>query len=294
MLPARRLKVRFSKRWAMPEPSLTALLPANRSIALVGAGKMGGGLLTAWLRGGLQPQDIIIIDPFLSSDIKSLGVLSNPSDDEVKARNPYCLVAAVKPQMAASILPEIITKIPDDCMILSLMAGVNIARLQDFAGGRACVRTMPNTPAAIGYGMTALYASPSTRDDQKHYAQALMMAAGETVWLNDEALMDAVTALSGSGPAYIYYLAETMAAAAQAQGLEPDIAMRLACQTILGAGMMLTTQEESARALRENVTSPGGTTEAALQVLMAEAGLRDIMSKAIEAAVLRGKELSNL
>lgn len=277
------------KRAAMP--SLNNLLPSNAKLLLVGGGKMGLALLQGWLSKGL-PQDCVAVqEPHPSADLLALGVKVNPEN----ASAYRVIIIAVKPQMAEAVLPELSPVIDNDSLILSLMAGLpllEIARLCTHAC--SYVRTMPNTPSAIGQGITALFAAPTVNENSRHIATALMGAVGETVWLDEEDSIDAVTALSGSGPAYVFHLVEAMTNAGIALGLAPDTATQLARATVKGSGAMLGAQEGSAETLRRNVTSPGGTTAAALDVLMDnKKGLSELMLRTMRAAHLRAKELAS-
>jgi pyrroline-5-carboxylate reductase len=219
----------------------------------------------------------------------------NPDYAALEAAVPSIIILAIKPQLAVETLPSLAVLANDETLVVSLMAGVPINTMSDLLGGEASfVRTMPNTPAAIGEGITALYASGSTQDSQKQAAEALLAAVGQTVWLDNERMIDAVTAISGSGPAYAFHLVEALAAAAVNLGLPQDMAAQLATQTIVGSAAMLRDAAADPRQLRVNVTSPGGTTEAALDVLMSDAGLVDLMRRATQAAVIRAGELSKI
>ncbi len=273
---------------------LSDLITQDTQLFLIGAGKMGGALLHGWLKAGLVPQQFLIQDPLIGEDIASLALRHNPSAQEIEAYAPSIIILAVKPQMASEVLPALAVSVPQNALIISLMAGVTIKNLQNIMGDCFCyVRTMPNTPASIGQGITALYAQNTVSRAQKDIAQALMQAVGAAVWLEHEADIDIVTALSGSGPAYIYYITEAMAAIGAEMGLSPDTAMRLARTMVQGTGAMLAQHTEEVALLREHVTSKGGTTHAALQVLMdKQTGMMPLMRRAMQAAAQRARDLS--
>ncbi len=268
-------------------------LPA--SLILVGAGKMGGALLERWFASGLQGSVATIFDPAPSDALARLcrdhGAELNPPRANVAP--PAALVLAIKPQMLDEAAPDLAALVGPQTLVLSIMAGKTIADLAARLPARAIVRAMPNTPAAVGRGMTGAVASGAVAGEQRAAAQALLAAVGAVEWLDDEGLMDAVTALSGSGPAYVFYLVECLAAAGVDAGLSPDVAARLARATVEGAGELLYRDTAiPADQLLRNVTSPGGTTAAALEALMAPAGLAPLMSKAVAAAKRRAAELS--
>ncbi len=263
---------------------------AQRGIVLLGCGRMGSALLAGWLARGLAPQHVHVIDPAPSDWLRKLGVhLNAPLPDA-----PAVVLLAVKPQMMGDALPAIAAFGGGGTLFLSIAAGTMLARFEESLGRQSpIIRAMPNTPAAVGRGITALIGNARTSDADMVLAEALMQAVGATLRLESEAQMDAVTALSGSGPAYVFHLIEAMAAAGEAQGLAPDMAMQLARATVTGAAELAHQAPESAATLRENVTSPGGTTAAALEVLREPAtGLAPLMARAIAAATARSKELS--
>jgi pyrroline-5-carboxylate reductase len=262
-------------------------------IVLCGAGKMGGALLEGWLQAGLAPERIAVIEPNVAPAIASLaarGVRINPNGAEL--RDAAAIVVAVKPQIAVDALPALAPMIGTATVVVSIMAG----RTLDFLAAtllqaRALVRAMPNTPAAIGRGITVAvprHVSAAQRD----LAHRLLIASGRVEWVADEALMDAVTAVSGSGPAYVFLLAEALAQAGVAAGLPAPLAETLARETVAGAGELLHRSDASAATLRENVTSPGGTTAAALAVLMAADGLPSVLQRAVAAATDRSRKLA--
>jgi pyrroline-5-carboxylate reductase len=262
-------------------------------LVLVGAGKMGGALLEGWLHAGLPPANVAVIEPNPSPEIAALaqaGVRLNPN---LAALPPAAaIVIAVKPQTASEAMPVIAPMIDAATVVVSIMAGRTLHFLAGaLRNGRTFVRAMPNMPAAIGRGITVavpLHASDAQRD----LAQRLLAATGTVEWVEDEKLMDAVTAVSGSGPAYVFLLTEALAQAGVAAGLPPPLAAKLARETIAGSGELLHRSAIDAATLRENVTSPGGTTAAALDVLMGENGLSPLLRKAVAAATERSRKLA--
>jgi pyrroline-5-carboxylate reductase len=262
-------------------------------IVLCGAGKMGGALLEGWLQAGLAPDKIAVIEPDPAPPVAALaarGARLNP--DPATLKNAAAIVIAVKPQIAAEALPALAPMIGPATVVVSIMAGRTLqflAAALRHAG--ALVRAMPNTPAAIGRGITVavpLRVSKAQRD----LAHCLLIATGMVEWVADETLMDAVTAVSGSGPAYVFLLAEALAQAGVASGLPEPLAEKLARETVAGAGELLHRSALDAATLRENVTSPGGTTAAALDVLMREDGLPQLLKKAVAAATERSRKLA--
>lgn len=258
-------------------------------IVILGCGRMGSALLGGWLAAGMDPARVHVIEPHPSDWLRGTGVGLTGS---LPAAAGVALIA-VKPQMMAAALPGLRALGGGGTLMLSIAAGTTIRALAEALGpGTPIVRAMPNSPALVGRGITALVAGPGVSAAQMDRAMGLMAAVGAVERLEDEGLMDAVTALSGSGPAYVFHLIEAMAAAGAAQGLAPDLAMRLARATVTGAGELAHRSADSAEQLRINVTSPGGTTAAALAVLMdAQTGLPPLMSRAIAAATARGREL---
>jgi pyrroline-5-carboxylate reductase len=262
-------------------------------LLLVGAGKMGSALLEGWLRLGLDTKRVTVLEPLPSPQIAALaerGVVLNPQLSALE--NVDVIVLAVKPQIAAEAIGPLEPIVSASTLVVSIMAGRTL-RFLSGAIGAACalVRAMPNTPAAIGRGITvavALHASAG----QRQLAQELLSAAGAIEWIEDEALMDAVTAVSGSGPAYVFLLAEVLAQAGAAAGLPPPLARRLARETVAGSGELLHRSPLDAAVLRENVTSPGGTTAAALEILMGDHGLAPLMRNAVAAATARSRQLA--
>ena len=276
----------------MTNTPATALAAIPGTILLAGAGKMGGAMLTGWLNAGVALSRIAVIEPHLSDDLRKLAALDlriNPTVDE--AGPLAALVLAVKPQSFADAAPRLKPFTTGSTLVVSIMAGMTIGKINAGCGG-AVVRAMPNTPAAIGRGMTVAAATPSVTAAQREFADALLRSTGEVEWVDDEALMDAVTAVSGSGPAYVFLLAEELAAAGVAAGLPAELATRIARATVAGSGELLHQSDSEAAILRKNVTSPGGTTAAALDVLMGKDGLKELMTRAVAAATKRSKELA--
>jgi pyrroline-5-carboxylate reductase len=264
-------------------------------ILLIGAGKMGGAMLEGWLKDGLAPADVAVVDPNPSERMRALadlGLRLNPAVDAIGQVD--CLLLAVKPQMLDAAAGTLAAVAGPETLLISVVAGKTIADLRSRAPRvRAVVRAMPNTPAAVGRGITGCAASPDVTDVQRAFTNRLLAAIGRVEWVPTEDLIDAVTAVSGSGPAYVFHLVEAMAEAGEAAGLPPDLAMRLARATVEGAGELLFQDAAtSAAQLRRNVTSPAGTTAAALEVLMADDGLAPLMRKAVAAAKRRAGELS--
>lgn len=271
-----------SKSWNLDGP-----------ILLVGAGKMGGAMLAGWLKAGLARNQILIQDPSLEAALicRDLGVA--PKAEQHPDVAPVVLLMAVKPQVMGDVFPTVARLAGPKTVTLSIAAGKTLASFeQHLPPNAAVVRAMPNTPASIGRGMTVLCANAHVSAAQRALCEQLMSAVGEVGWIEEERMMDAVTAVSGSGPAYVFLLAEAMAAAGVEAGLDPALAMQLAQTTIAGSGELMRQSDLDAAALRHNVTSPGGTTEAALKVLMAPDGLTPLMERAVAAAVARGKDLS--
>jgi pyrroline-5-carboxylate reductase len=261
------------------------------TIVLAGAGKMGGAMLTGWLARGLDPKGVVVIDPFAPDAIQALamtGVRINPEANTIG--RVETLVIAVKPQMFREAGPAL-RDLAGSALVVSIMAGATIAAISEVCGGRV-VRAMANTPAAIGCGITVAVAADDVSAEQRDTADALLRATGSVEWIDAENLMDAVTALSGSGPAYVFLLAEEMARAGVAAGLPVELATKLARETVSGSGELLHRSELDAATLRKNVTSPGGTTAAALDVLMGADGFEPLLTKAIAAATKRSKELA--
>ena len=270
--------------------STNALQNLRGTIPLAGAGKMGGAMLAGWLAGGLDANRVVVVEPLPSDDIKALaakGVRLNPNDPGPADT----LVVAVKPQMFREAGPALKKLVGSNTLVVSIMAGTTIAALEEVCGGMV-VRAMPNTPAAIGRGITVAVAAKNVSAAQRGTADALLRATGAVEWVDDESLMDAVTAVSGSGPAYVFLLAEELARAGVEAGLPADLATKLARETVAGSGELLHRSEQDSATLRQNVTSPGGTTAAALEVLMGKDGMQPLMIRAIAAATQRSKDLA--
>jgi pyrroline-5-carboxylate reductase len=269
-----------------------ALKNITGTILLAGAGKMGGAMLSGWLARGLDPGRVVVIEPQPSQDIRALaakGIRLNPSTKDIGA--VATLVVALKPQTFAEAGADLKPFAGADTLVVSIMAGTTIASLQKVCGG-SVVRAMPNTPAAIGRGITVAVAANTVSAAQRAVADALLRATGSVEWVDDEGLMDAVTAVSGSGPAYIFLLAEELARAGVEAGLPAELATKLARETVAGSGELLHRSDLPSATLRQNVTSPGGTTAAALEVLMGDGGLQQLMIRAIAAATRRSKQLA--
>ena len=266
------------------------------SLILVGAGRMGSAMLSGWLAMGLPGKAISIIEPAPSPELMALCAANGVrlGTDATGLGAAEVVILAVKPQMLDAAAPSLGPLIGTDTLIVSILAGKTIANIAArLPGASAMVRAMPNTPAAIGRGITGVAASPAVTPRQRQMADALLGAVGAVEWLSNESLIDAVTAVSGSGPAYVFLLAESLARAGEAAGLPADLAARLARATIEGSGELMRLSPDVAPSkLRENVTSPGGTTAAALGVLMGEEGLDRPMKDAVLAALRRAGELS--
>jgi pyrroline-5-carboxylate reductase len=271
-------------------------MPFPRKSLVVGGGKMGGALLAGWLERGMDPAALAVVepDPEIAAALASrLGVAVRPVPPAPEDMTPEVVLFAVKPQVMEALLPAYKSFTVPDTVFLSIAAGRTIGFFENHLGeGAAVVRAMPNTPAAIGRAISVLCANPNVKAGQKEFCQTLLEAVGETAWIDDEALMDAVTAVSGSGPAYVFLLAECMAEAGRQAGLPGELARRLAAATVSGAGELMRLEDAPPSLLRANVTSPGGTTAAALEILMANDGLGALINRAVGAAAKRSKELA--
>jgi pyrroline-5-carboxylate reductase len=268
------------------------LAQINGTIVLAGAGKMGGAMLSGWIAQGLDPSRAAVIEPHPSEDIRAhlaKGVRLNPLPQD--SGTVAAFVVALKPQAFRDAGPALKPHVEATTLVVSIMAGTTIASLAGVLGGHI-VRAMPNTPAAIGRGITVAVAARDVSAAQRETADSLLRATGSVEWVTDEGLMDAVTAVSGSGPAYVFLLAEELARAGVAAGLPEALATKLARETVAGSGELLHRSELAAETLRRNVTSPGGTTAAALGVLMGEDGLQSLLTRAVAAATKRSKELA--
>jgi pyrroline-5-carboxylate reductase len=263
------------------------------TVVLVGAGNMGGAMLEGWLGLGLPPAQVVILDPKPSEALVArIGpeVRCNPPRDALT--DVAALILAVKPQVAPDVVPGLAPLVGPGTVAVSIMAGKTIAFLEGSLPAAAIVRAMPNTPASIGRGITVAVPNERVTPQQRTLTTRLLAACGQVEWADDEALIDAVTAVSGSGPAYVFLMAESLARAGAAAGLPADLAARLARATVAGAGELLHRSDLEAATLRQNVTSPAGTTAAALEVLMAADGLDPLLKKAVAAAVRRSRELA--
>ena len=257
------------------------------TVLLVGCGRMGGALARGWA----PREDVVIVDP-VAADIEGTRRLATIEDAYALPR-PLCIVIAVKPQILGDVLPHLQPLAEAGALIVSIAAGATLSTLQASLGSSAhLVRAMPNTPAAIGRGITAAVAVPAVDAEERGRIADLLGAVGEVVWLDDERQMDAVTAVSGSGPAYFFRFAEALARAGIDQGLSPELAMTLARATFVGAGALADSSEETLDALRRDVTSPGGTTAAALTRFEQDGAFDAITTEAVAAAARRSKELA--
>jgi len=275
-------------------PGARTLGDFTGTIVLVGVGKMGGAMLDAWLALGLPPTSVVVLEPQPTRELgllASRGLRINPPITQ--AREASAIVMAVKPQVAPTVLPTLAPYFGAATVMVSIMAGRTLGFLEGALAQRAAlVRAMPNTPAAIGRGITVAVPNVRVSHRQRELVHALLSATGAVEWVTDEALMDAVTAVSGSGPAYVFLLAEALAQAGAAAGLPRELAVKLARATVAGAGELLNRSTSDPATLRQNVTSPGGTTAAALDVLMAADGLGPLMARAVAAATQRSRELA--
>lgn len=284
------------KKPAKKSTGLKTLAAFPGRLVLLGAGKMGGAMLDGWTARGLKSKQVVVIDPQAGKAIKALaksGLVLNPKPGPKTKADAAAIVIAVKPQMAPEAIPPLGLYVGKSTLVISIMAGRTIRFLENILPpGTAIVRAMPNTPAAIGRGITVAVPNAKVSARQRKLAGALLAATGMVEWVSDEKLIDAVTATSGSGPAYVFLLVEAMTKAGIASGLPADLAGRLARETVAGSGELLHRSDLDAATLRQNVTSPGGTTAAALAVLMGPAGFDDLLTKAIAAATNRSRELA--
>ncbi|KPP86347.1 MAG: pyrroline-5-carboxylate reductase ProC [Rhodobacteraceae bacterium HLUCCA08] len=262
-----------------------------RGLVLLGCGKMGSAMLAGWLEGGLPAGSVWVQDPNPSDWLRGTGVHLNDAMPDA----PAVALIAVKPQMMGAALPALQALGGGGTLFVSVAAGTPISAFEAALGADSpIIRAMPNTPAAVGRGITAIIGNDATRAAHLDLAEGLLRAVGQVVRLDDEGQMDAVTAVSGSGPAYVFHLIETLAAAGAAEGLPADLALHLARATVAGAGALAEGAGEDPGQLRVNVTSPGGTTAAALAVLMDEdSGLPALLRRAVKAAAQRSRELAH-
>ncbi|XAZ22249.1 pyrroline-5-carboxylate reductase [Sinorhizobium sp. B11] len=273
-------------------PAIT--FSATNPVVLIGAGNMGGAMLSGWLKSGVPGSAVLVVDPGPSpammstiADAGAAHVTAAPAD--LKAG---VLFLAVKPQVMEAVLPTVKSVVGPQTVVVSVAAGKTLAFLEKHLGEAAMVRAMPNTPAMIGRGVTGAFANARVSAEQRDGVNALLRVSGPVEWVPSESDIDSVTAVSGSGPAYVFYLVECMAEAGRKLGLQADLAMRLARETVAGAGELLHQSPDDAARLRQNVTSPGGTTAAALSVLMAEDGMQPLFDQALAAARKRAEELA--
>jgi len=267
---------------------------SEHPVVLIGAGNMGGAMLSGWLKSGVPGSSVIVVDPGPSpAMLATIGEAGATHltvlPSELKAS---VLFLAVKPQVMETVLPAVKSAVGPKTVVVSVAAGKTLGFLEKHLGKAAMVRAMPNTPAMVGRGVTGAFANAGVNDQQRERVHSLLRVSGPVEWVPAEADIDSVTALSGSGPAYVFYLVECMAEAGRKLGLQADLAMRLARETVAGAGELLHQSPDEASRLRQNVTSPGGTTAAALAVLMAEDGMQPLFDAALEAARKRAEELA--
>ncbi|WP_321333096.1 pyrroline-5-carboxylate reductase [Breoghania sp.] len=269
-------------------------LTKSNPLLLVGAGKMGGAMLSGWVDQGIDPAALIVCDPRPSDEMAALFSkkgIRHVTEAPV-GLTPAVVLVAVKPQMMDAALEPLKPVVGPETLVVSVAAGKMIATFEAAFGQVPVVRAMPNTPAQVQRGMTALFASPAVSREQKTLVEELLSGIGAVAWLENEGQMDAVTAVSGSGPAYVFLMAECLAEAGRKAGLSSELAAKLARQTVAGAGELLYRSDLEAGTLRKNVTSPGGTTAAALDVLMADEGFQPLLDAAVAAAAKRSQELS--
>ncbi len=278
---------------------ISSRTPASPHLCLVGVGNMGGAMLGGWLKAGRDPQSITVVDPnppqSMADMIAEYGVIhvTNAKD----ALRPDVLLVAVKPQIMGAVLPGLSSLMDEENVLVSVAAGTTIAQLSAPFGVKngspvRVVRAMPNTPAMVQRGITVCVANEIVSSEQRESVTDLLVAIGDVDWVEDEKLIDAVTGVSGSGPAYVFHLVEALAEAGAAAGLPAELATKLAQATVSGAGELIRQSDLSPSILRENVTSPNGTTAAALNVLMAEDGFPSLLKRAVAAATNRSRELS--
>jgi pyrroline-5-carboxylate reductase len=263
-------------------------------LVLIGAGKMGGAMLTGWLDRGLPADGVVVIEPHASDDLKALAAargvrLESAAPAGLTAR---IMVVAVKPQVLDAVLPPLAGLVGAETVVVSVVAGKTVAAFERGLGATRIVRTIPNTPSQVGRGITAAHAVAAVPAPDRDLVSVLLATLGRLEWVDREDLIDVATAVSGSGPAYVFHMVEALAAAGAAAGLEPALAARLARATVEGAGELLWRSPDEPETLRKNVTSPGGTTAAALAVLMGDDGLTKLMTEAVAAAAKRSRELA--
>jgi pyrroline-5-carboxylate reductase len=274
---------------------MNTLASVPGAVLLVGAGKMGGALLESWLARGLPPALVSVIEPSPAPELAKLLSAKRIARDPQPPLLPThaAVVLAVKPQTAPDAIKQIARFVGRDTVVVSIMAGRTLGFLaKHLPKGTEIVRAMPNTPASIGRGITVAVPNTRVKSGARELADALLTATGPVEWIKNEKWMDAVTAVSGSGPAYVFLLAESLARAGVAAGLPKALAARLARETVAGSGELLYRSDLETAKLRENVTSPGGTTAAALKILMARSGLDLLLKKAVAAAAKRSRQLA--
>ncbi len=276
---------------------MSAAEPVNLkdiTVTLVGAGNMGGAMLRGWLSGGMPASNINVLDPSPHPDMKSyldrVGIAVRDNAETLLASG--VLILAVKPQIMDAVLPTVKSLAGENTVAVSVAAGKTLSSISEPLGNPATVRAMPNTPALVQRGITVACPNDKVSQTQRANVDLLLKSTGSVEWVEDEALIDAVTAVSGSGPAYIFHLAECMAEAGKVAGLPDALALKLARETVSGAGELLRQSDDDPATLRQNVTSPGGTTAAALDVLMGDGAMKKLFEKAILAAKKRSEELS--
>ncbi|MBV6631840.1 MAG: pyrroline-5-carboxylate reductase [Alphaproteobacteria bacterium] len=275
----------------MAADSKTAEIETPINLLQIGCGKMGGALLDAWIAADLLNLSYIVDPGAERLDLPGHVPLVSSLDEVPETFEPDILMLAIKPQMVADAMSAIVPR-RHNAAVLSIMAGVTIDGLAGHLGkDTPIIRTMPNTPAAVRKGITAAFANDHVGSRHRSMVDRLLDAAGTGVWLEDETQFDAVTGVAGSGPAYVFHMVEALAAAGEANGLAPDLAMELARAAVSGAGALMETDEASAATLRKNVTSPKGTTEAGLKVLMGDDGLTKLVTETVTAAANRSREL---
>lgn len=274
----------------MPANAFSAANP----VVLIGAGNMGGAMLSGWLKSGVPGSAVVVVDPGPSAAMLATIVDAGASHVTTAPAGLKAgvLFLAVKPQVMEVVLPAVKSIVGPQTVVVSVAAGKTLAFLEKHLGEAAMVRAMPNTPAMVGRGVTGAFANARVSAKQRDGVNALLRVSGPVEWVPAESDIDSVTALSGSGPAYVFYLVECMAEAGRKLGLQADLAMRLARETVAGAGELLHQSPDDAARLRQNVTSPGGTTAAALSVLMAEDGMQPLFDQALAAARKRAEELA--
>ena len=266
-----------------------------RSVVLVGCGKMGTAMLRGWLAGNAAARFLVVEPEGAPVELVSAANVEwHSTPDALRSgRAPEAVVFAVKPQVVDAVLPHYRRWVSPETVFVSIVAGKTLAGLGRHLGPAPLVRAMPNTAAAIGRAITVACATPLVTHRQRQLCDLLFAAIGESAWVEEEGLIDAVTAVSGSGPAYVFLLIEALTRAGEAEGLPPELALRLARSTVAGSGELACVSPESPARLRENVTSPGGTTRAALDVLMADDGLEPLIARAVAAAAARSRELAD-